>query len=109
MGLVEPRTQNRVPFVIPPFGAERFEASDFLFYVVGFQVQVHALLGRLYVIDFLKKDSYVESGKRRRRKMCLLISGIGSSAASSAADQKRDALIEVRDVDDEVCNAATLQ
>src|SRR6266508_3421355 len=59
----DPEVVAALLLVVPSGGAERFEALDLGFNVVGFEVEVHSLLGDLLVVGPLKQ--YPDLGIRQ--------------------------------------------
>ncbi len=88
--------------MIPSRGTKCFESTDFAFYVVGFEVEVHPLFADFGVLGELEKHAYL--GVREAepavdlpaRRIDRFFSGIEGGGPEG------DALVEVADVDDEV-------
>jgi hypothetical protein len=54
-----PEIKPSLLLVVPPRSAKRFEALNFGFNVVGFQVEMHSLFGTLGIVGLLKKNAYL--------------------------------------------------
>src|SRR5262245_53256762 len=94
--------------MIPPSGAECFEALYFGFYVVCLQVEMHAFLGDLLVAGLLQKDADV--GVRKPQFPVHLAAAVRHLVlgCSECRCPERRGLVEVSNVDDEVADAATV-
>src|SRR6266540_3647004 len=94
--------------VVPAGGAERFEAFDFSFNVVGFEVEVHPLLGDLHVVGALQQhpnlgvrepQAPVDVAARLRQR---LVGGV------ERGRPELDGAVEVVAVDHEMAQAAAV-
>jgi hypothetical protein len=92
--------------MVPAGGAEGFEAGDFGFDVVGFDVQVHALFAGLGVAGLLEQDA--DLGVREDQAAVDGAAGLGQGffGGAEGGSPEGGALVQVGDVDDEVADSA---
>jgi hypothetical protein len=88
--------------VVPAGGAEFFEALDFGFDVVCFEVEVHSLFGQFLVVGALEQDADVAVGESE--SAVDVAAGLGEwfFGGVEGCGPEVDAAVEVVDVDDEV-------
>lgn len=94
--------------MVPAGGAEGLEPGDLGFDVVGFDVQVHALLAGLGVAGLLEQDADLGVGQAQAAVDGAAGLGEGFLGGTEGGGPEGGAGLQVGDVDDEMADAAAV-
>ena len=95
--------------MIPSNGTERFEPFDFSFYVICFQIDMHALFRYLAVAGFLKQDS---DFRVRQANTAIDLTACFRCLFFDTVKRRcpeRDTLVKIGNINDELTDTAAMR